>query len=214
MLRHNDPVLHHDDRSFWQYTEAMDDGRKRCTFCGHEFAKNTTITRIKFHLAQVDGRGVRIYGQVCQDVQEAALAAIDGPVKKKLKIRAGSSNKEVTNAISASAHQQEDLSLDEDWMASITTEDMEPLERGSFHERPSFNQADEPRGDPSQPINDQLCSPSVNNDVIMNDAQNIVVQVLEQSNAVLDNLLWMLEGHKWDFRAWNKVGRKGEFVRI
>ncbi|KAF9660868.1 hypothetical protein SADUNF_Sadunf19G0008500 [Salix dunnii] len=72
---------------------------------------------------------------------------------------------------------------------------MEPLERGSFHERPSFNQADEPRGDPSQPTNDKLYSPSVNNDVSVNDAQNVVgvrtepvVQVLEQSNAEHDNL--------------------------
>ncbi|KAG5223818.1 disease resistance protein [Salix suchowensis] len=190
MPRQNDPVLHHDDRSFWEYIEIMDDGRKSCTFCGHVFAKDTAITRIKFHLAQVEGR----------DVQEAALAAIDGPAKKKLKTRAGSSNNKVTNAISASAqeqnnammmaHPQQDFLLD-DWMASITAEDEEVLVIDSFHERTSVIQADEPRGDPSQPTNDQLHSPSVNNDVIMNDAQNV-----------------------WEFRAWNKVGRKGEYVRI
>ncbi|KAG5223820.1 disease resistance protein [Salix suchowensis] len=200
MPRQNDPVLHHDDRSFWEYIEIMDDGRKSCTFCGHVFAKDTAITRIKFHLAQVEGRGVKICGQVHQDVQEAALAAIDGPAKKKLKTRAGSSNNKVTNAISASAqeqnnammmaHPQQDFLLD-DWMASITAEDEEVLVIDSFHERTSVIQADEPRGDPSQPTNDQLHSPSVNNDVIMNDAQNV-----------------------WEFRAWNKVGRKGEYVRI
>uniref|UniRef100_A0A6N2KCZ8 Uncharacterized protein n=1 Tax=Salix viminalis TaxID=40686 RepID=A0A6N2KCZ8_SALVM len=145
MSRQDGAVLHHVDR-FWEYAEMMDDGRKRCRFCGHEFAKKTSITRIKSHLAGVKRGGARICGKVPQDVQDAALAAIpiDGPPEKKLKTVAGSSNNEVTNAISASAqqqnnemmmaHQREDLSLDEDWMASITAEDMEPLVRGSFHE--------------------------------------------------------------------------------
>ncbi|KAI5554473.1 hypothetical protein BDE02_19G015700 [Populus trichocarpa] len=61
------------------------------------------------------------------------------------------------------------------------------LERGSSHE---------PRGDSSRPTEDQLYSPSVNNDANMNDVQNMVavriepvlVQVLEQSNAELDSL--------------------------
>nr|XP_034916910.1 uncharacterized protein LOC118050627 [Populus alba] len=58
---------------------------------------------------------------------------------------------------------------------------MELLERGRFHERPSLNQADEHRGDLSQPTHDQLCSPSVNNDATMNVAQNVVgVQGMEQ----------------------------------
>ncbi|KAG5223821.1 disease resistance protein [Salix suchowensis] len=190
MRRQNDPVLHDVDKSFWEHVEKMDDGSMGCKFCGHPFSKGTSISRIKFHLAGVKGRGVRICGKVPQDVQDAALAAIDGPPEKKHKTVAGSTNNEVTNVISASAqqqrnqmmmaHQREDLSL-EDWMASIT--------------RPSFNQADEPQGDPSQPTNDQLCSSSVNNYVIMNDSQNLVgvtselvVQVLEQSNAERDNL--------------------------
>ncbi|KAG5223865.1 disease resistance protein [Salix suchowensis] len=176
MLRKNNPVLHHDDKPFWKHAEKMDDGRIVCKFCGQVFAKDTSISRIKFHLAGVTRRGVRICGIVPQDVQDAALAAIpiDGPLEKKLKTGAGSSNNEVTNA----AQQQNN--------------EMEPLVRGSFHERPSFNQADEPRGDASQPTNDQLCSPSVNNDVIVNDAQNVVgvrtEPVVQQSNAGLDNL--------------------------
>uniref|UniRef100_A0A6N2KGP9 Uncharacterized protein n=1 Tax=Salix viminalis TaxID=40686 RepID=A0A6N2KGP9_SALVM len=203
MFRQNDPILHHVDRSFWEYVEKMDGGRMSCKFCGHEFAKYTSISRIKHHLAGVKGRGVRICGQVPQDVQDAALAAIDdGPPEKKLKTGAGSSNNEVTNIISPSAqqqnnemmmaHQQEDLSLEEDWMASITVEDEDLQVIGSFHERPSFNQADEPQGDPSQPTNDQLCPPSVNNDVIVNVAQNVggvrTEPVVQQSNAELDNL--------------------------
>ncbi|KAF9661008.1 hypothetical protein SADUNF_Sadunf19G0023100 [Salix dunnii] len=74
-----------------------------------------------------------------------------------------------------------------DWTANFPVGEIELLEKGRFPY--------EPRGDPSQPTNDQLYSPSVNNDVIMNDAQNIVgvriepvVQVLEQSNVERDYL--------------------------
>jgi len=64
------------------------------------------------------------------------------------------------------------------------TEEVQHLERGSSCERPSINQADEPRGDSSQPTDslcldhgryyDQLFAPSVNNDVITYDVQNMV----------------------------------------
>ncbi|KAL9381640.1 hypothetical protein Peur_024675 [Populus x canadensis] len=85
MLRRDGPVLHRVDTSFWEYVEKMDGGRKRCNFCRHLFAKGTSISRIKLHLAGVTCRGVKICGQVPQDVQDAALAAIDGPPEKKLK---------------------------------------------------------------------------------------------------------------------------------
>uniref|UniRef100_A0A6N2M2G8 Uncharacterized protein n=1 Tax=Salix viminalis TaxID=40686 RepID=A0A6N2M2G8_SALVM len=160
MSRQDGADLHHVDRFFWKHVEKRDDGQMRCKFCLRLFPKATSITRIKFHLAQLKGGGVTFCGEVPPDVQDAALAAIQigGPPEKKLKTRAGSSNNEVTNA----AQQQNN--------------EMEPLERGSFHERPSFNQADEPRGDPSQPTNDQFCSPSVNNDVSVNEATEISVQ--------------------------------------
>uniref|UniRef100_A0A6N2LAR8 Uncharacterized protein n=1 Tax=Salix viminalis TaxID=40686 RepID=A0A6N2LAR8_SALVM len=164
------------DRSFWKHVDKMDDCRMECKFCRHPFAKDTAITRIKSHLAGVKRRGARICGKVPQDVQDAALAAIpiDGPPGKKLKTVAGSSNNEVTNAISASAqqqnnemmmaHQREDLSLDEDWMASITAEDMEPLVRGYvFHDEPCINQLDQTLGVRTEPV-------------------------VQQSNAGLDNL--------------------------
>ncbi|XP_034897074.1 probable disease resistance protein At4g27220 [Populus alba] len=64
------------------------------------------------------------------------------------------------------------------------TEQVQHLERGSSCERPSINQADEPRGDSSQPTDplcldhgryyDHLFAPSVNNDVVMYDVQNMV----------------------------------------
>uniref|UniRef100_A0A6N2M4J1 TIR domain-containing protein n=1 Tax=Salix viminalis TaxID=40686 RepID=A0A6N2M4J1_SALVM len=144
MSRQDGADLHHVDRSFGKHVEKMDDGRMGCKFCEHEYAKDTAITRIKYHLAGVKGHGVRICAQVPRDVQDAALAAIpiDGRPEKKLKTVAG------------------------------------PLQTGSFHE---------PRGDPSQPTNDQFCSPSVNNDVSVNDAQNIVGVRTEQNNEV-DNV--------------------------
>jgi hypothetical protein len=44
--------------------------------------------------------------KVPEEVQNAALPAIDGPLEKKLKTVAGSSNNEVTNAISTSSQEQ------------------------------------------------------------------------------------------------------------
>jgi disease resistance protein RPS2 len=60
------------------------------------------------------------------------------------------------------------------------TEQVQHLERGSSCERPSINQADEPRGDSSQfcrdigKCYDQPCAPSVNDDVTRHDALDMV----------------------------------------
>ena len=131
MLRQNDPVSHHVDRSFWEYVEKMDDGRMRCNFCWHLFAKGTSISRIKFHLAGVTGRGVKTCGPVPPDVQDAALAAIDGPPEKKLKTVAGSSNNDVTNEISASAQQQNNEMMMAQQREDLSLEDTELQERGA-----------------------------------------------------------------------------------
>jgi disease resistance protein RPS2 len=61
----------------------MDDGSVKCEFCGHPFAKDTSNFRIKWHLSGVKGRGVKICKNVPEQVQNAALAAINGPPKKK-----------------------------------------------------------------------------------------------------------------------------------
>jgi hypothetical protein len=90
----------------------------------------------------VTGRGVKICKHVPEEVQDAARAAIDGPPEKKLKTVAGSSNNEVTNAISASAQEQNNevmaqqgdaLSLEalEDWIASFTVEEIDRKNAGS-----------------------------------------------------------------------------------
>nr|XP_034919469.1 probable disease resistance protein At4g27220 [Populus alba] len=186
----------------------MDDGRMECKFCGHLFAKGTSISRIKLHLSGVKRRGVKICKDVPEEVQEAARAAIDGPPEKILKTVAGSGSNDASNAISASAQEQNNEGRHvemtqqgeafspgalEEWVDSITDKEIEPmsrtdqvqhLERGSSLERPSINQADEPRGDSFQPTDplcldhgiyyDQLWSPLVNNDTIMNDVQNMV----------------------------------------
>jgi len=83
-----------------------------------------------------DSRGVKICKHVPEEVQDAARAAIDGPPEKKLKTVAGSSNNEVTNAISASAQEQNNevmaqqgdaLSLEEleYWIASFAVEEID-----------------------------------------------------------------------------------------
>ena len=66
---------------------------------------------------------------------------------------------------------------------------MQNLKRGSSLQRPSTNQADEPQGVSSLPKNpsclglgsyyDQLCSPSVKHDVIMDDVQSVVKEKTE-----------------------------------
>ncbi|KAJ6854506.1 disease resistance protein [Populus alba x Populus x berolinensis] len=205
MSRPNDP-------SFWEYVEKMDGGGMTCTFCGHFFSQGTSITRIKLHLAGVKRQGVKICKKVPEEVRDAACDAVNNsPPEKKLKTVAGSSSNEVANAISASTQEQNNEVMHvemaqggpfftgEDAWANDLIGEAElvlQLERGSSHERPSINQADEPRGDSSRPTDDQLCSPSVNNDANMNDVQNmdavrtepVLVQVLEQSNAELDSL--------------------------
>jgi disease resistance protein RPS2 len=99
MVRSNDP--------FWRHVEDINDGSVKCEFCGHPFAKDTSISRIKWHLSGVKGRDVKICKNVPEEVQNAALAAIDGPLeKKKMKTVAGSSNNEVPNAISTSSQEQ------------------------------------------------------------------------------------------------------------
>uniref|UniRef100_A0A6M2E9T2 BED-type domain-containing protein n=1 Tax=Populus davidiana TaxID=266767 RepID=A0A6M2E9T2_9ROSI len=160
------------------------DGKMKCKFCGKEYAKTTSSTRFNYHLSGMKGGGAKACEQAPPDVK-AALAAkqlqIDGSRKK----RVGSSSYEVTNAISTSAQQQE----------------MELQERGGSHERPSINKAGEPQGDSSQQTDNQLFSPSVNNNVIMGNEQNIVgvrtetmVPVLEQSDEEPDNLARDVEG--------------------
>jgi disease resistance protein RPS2 len=52
MVRSNDP--------FWRHVEDMNDGSVKCEFCGHLFAKDTSISRIKWHLSGVKGRDVKI----------------------------------------------------------------------------------------------------------------------------------------------------------
>ena len=228
MSRPNDP--------FWEHVENMDAGNKTCKFCGHYFARGTSVTRFKTHLAGVRGRGVKICDKVPEEVQDAARAAIDGPPDKKQKVIAGSSNNDGNNTITTSAQEQnyegrhvemaqqgeafsptalkvcldsivdKEIEFRHDASETIPiTEQVQNLKRGSSLERPSINQADGPRGDSSPPkdlsclllgsYHDQLCSPSVKNDVMMDDVQNIVrektepvASMLEQSNAILNKL--------------------------
>ncbi|KAG5224292.1 disease resistance protein [Salix suchowensis] len=168
MVRSDDP--------FWNDVEDMNNGGMKCKFCGHLFAENTSISRIKWHLSGVKGRGVKICQKVPQEVQNAVRAAIiDGPPEKKLKTVAGSSNNEATEAISSSLMTQEGDALfigePEYWLSGFTDEDFELL-RGVFHERTSIN------------------PPLVNNDVIMNDVEDMVrvrTELMEEKKSDVGN---------------------------
>jgi disease resistance protein RPS2 len=81
--------------------------------------------------------------------------------------------------------EEEDVERLHDGFETIPrTEQLQHLERGISCERSSINQADEPRGDSSQPTDplcldhgryyDQLCAPSLSKDVFMYDMQNMV----------------------------------------
>uniref|UniRef100_A0A6N2KG96 BED-type domain-containing protein n=1 Tax=Salix viminalis TaxID=40686 RepID=A0A6N2KG96_SALVM len=191
---------------FWQYVEDMNDGKKKCKFCEQKiFAKGTPITRIKWHLSGETGHGVDICAKVPKEVQEAAFLALPHSNKRQ-KSTPSSSNgnlarmqegvqgmeqgagEERIQSHSQAQNAMEDTgegSFGHDAFQTIPrTEQVQHLERCRSCERPSINQADEPRGDSSQPsdpfclghgrYNDQPFVPSVNNDVIMNDVQNIV----------------------------------------
>ncbi|XP_073263058.1 uncharacterized protein [Populus alba] len=152
----------------------MDDGRMRCKFCGHLFAKGTSISRIKFHLAGVTGRGVKICGQVFSNND---LFVHNAPETRPLTEQASPETE-----LPWCRYSPEELPHDA-FETIPRTEQAPLLERGSSHDRQSINQVDEPREDSSQPADllclgharydDQLCSPAVNNDAIMNDVQNM-----------------------------------------
>nr|XP_034925326.1 probable disease resistance protein At4g27220 [Populus alba] len=126
MVRSADP--------FWNDVEDMNNDRMKCRFCGHLFSRKTSISRIKWHLSGLKRRGVKICENVPKEVQDAARAAIDGPPEKRNKYEAGSSNNEVTNAISAPATEQNNEVIQEEafspgelpcWVDSITYKDIE-----------------------------------------------------------------------------------------
>ena len=86
---------------FREYVD-MNGGSMKCKFCGYLFAKNTSISRIKWHLSGERGRGVKFCKDVPEEVQEIAfLAILDGTPGRKRKTVAGSRNNEVTIAIEA-----------------------------------------------------------------------------------------------------------------
>ncbi|KAJ6951192.1 hypothetical protein NC653_040546 [Populus alba x Populus x berolinensis] len=92
MIRPHDQVRDQVDKTFWAYVEKIDDGRMGCKFCGHLFAQDTTISRIKCHFSGLKGRGVKVCEDVTEEVQDAAREAIEGPPEKKL-LDAGESSR-------------------------------------------------------------------------------------------------------------------------
>ena len=71
MVRNKDP--------FWKHAEKLN-GRFKCEFCNNEFPGGAS--RIKSHLAGVEGCDIAICKNVPRDVKEEACLAIGGPNKK------------------------------------------------------------------------------------------------------------------------------------
>ncbi|KAJ6854660.1 hypothetical protein NC651_039571 [Populus alba x Populus x berolinensis] len=67
---------------FWNYVEYRADGRMKCKFCPHTYAKDTSISRIKWHLSRERGHNVTICPGVTTEVQEAAFLAMCGGNKR------------------------------------------------------------------------------------------------------------------------------------
>jgi len=150
---------------FWNDVEDMNDGSMRCKFCGHPFAKSTTITRIKWHFSGERGNGVAICGQVPKEVQEAAFLAIRGGNKRRKSIASSSSVHDC--AISTCPQEQniqiENMGRD---IGRLQTE-VHGVGCGVGEER--------------------ISSHAIAGNNIVSMTEPILVQVLEQSNAV-DNL--------------------------
>eukprot|EP00258_Populus_trichocarpa_P032081 XP_024448100.1 probable disease resistance protein At4g27220 isoform X1 [Populus trichocarpa] len=91
MVQSNDP--------FWQHVEEM-----KCMYCGRQFAKDTSISRIKWHLSGEKGNGVAICREVPKQVQEAAFQAMRGGNKRHKSIASSSNVND--NAISTNPQEQ------------------------------------------------------------------------------------------------------------
>jgi disease resistance protein RPS2 len=97
MVQSNDP--------FWHHVEEM-----KCMYCGHQFAKDTSISRIKWHLSGEKGHGVAICDKVTEDVQEAAFQAMHGGNKRHKSIASSSNVND--NAISTTPQEQNNNEVD------------------------------------------------------------------------------------------------------
>ncbi|KAG5233059.1 disease resistance protein [Salix suchowensis] len=107
--------------SVWRHVEKMVDGSLKCVFCGSVFAKSTSISRIKYHLAGVKGGGVKSCEKVTPDVQRAAFDQLPN----RMHVSMPSSSKNII--VTAGSDREQDLEmqgqplLDDDlsWMDSL-----------------------------------------------------------------------------------------------
>ncbi|KAI9215722.1 hypothetical protein POPTR_T045200v4 [Populus trichocarpa] len=90
---------------FWHHVAEM-----KCMYCGHQFAKDTSISRIKWHLSGEKGHGVAICERVPKQVQEAAFLAMHGANKRHKSIASSSNVND--NAISTTPQEQNNNEVD------------------------------------------------------------------------------------------------------
>ena len=78
---------------FWDHADDLN-GRFKCNYCEHYYPGGAS--RIKSHLAGVEGRDIVICGSVPKDVREKACQEIKGANKKHKSASTSSSAKEGT----------------------------------------------------------------------------------------------------------------------
>ncbi|KAG5224012.1 disease resistance protein [Salix suchowensis] len=100
----------------------------KCKFCGHLFAKGTSISRIKWHLSGETGHGVDICGQVPKEDQEAAFLAMRGGNKRHKSI---SSSSNVNDYAIPTCPQEQDNAGDAGRI-QVGVQGMENTGEGSF----------------------------------------------------------------------------------
>ena len=66
---------------FWEYVEKLPNGRFKCKFCGSEFCGGAS--RIKAHLAGLQGQGIAACKRVTEPVKENARGLIKTSKKAK-----------------------------------------------------------------------------------------------------------------------------------
>uniref|UniRef100_A0A6N2M873 Disease resistance protein winged helix domain-containing protein n=1 Tax=Salix viminalis TaxID=40686 RepID=A0A6N2M873_SALVM len=166
---------------FWNHVVKMiNDGSLNCEFCGHPFAKDTSISWIIWHLSGEKDRGVAICGQVPKQVQEAAFLAMHGG-NSRLKTIASSSNVN-DHATSASPREQnietENMGRD---IGTVQTE-VQGVEHGEGEERISSH---------AEAENDDILSMTgLRGDVLESKLRiEQAVQVLQQGNVAEDYII-------------------------
>ncbi|XP_021625216.1 probable disease resistance protein At4g27220 isoform X1 [Manihot esculenta] len=103
---------------FWQYVEKTGSSGKdlKCIFCKEVFEGGPSISRMRLHLAGIQGQGIQICDKVPSHVKARAHEASCGRNKKRKTVPSSSTNEEYNLISEQQNHQVENPVGDEDMM--------------------------------------------------------------------------------------------------